>query len=54
MGGPSPYPAYSESTTAMPSITWPNGAKPMGSRFRLSMRLMNTCVDRVFGADMAA
>jgi hypothetical protein len=33
----------------MPFTTTPNGAKPSASRRWLSLRLMNTCVARVFG-----
>ena len=33
----------------MPSVTSPNGAKPLASSRALSLKLMNTCVVRVFG-----
>ena len=46
----SPYSAFSPSTTAIPSTTRPNGAKPCGSRVcELSARLKKSWVVRPLG-----
>ena len=37
----------------MPETTRPNGANPMLSRLLLSPKLMNTCVVRAFGPEVA-